>query len=125
MLRCVLWLLELAIFYITRFLWPDSLYFVFVFFQEEEEFFYLLKNIGYSMVLFLSLSRVFVSVVVFELSGSVGKFVYFAFSLLPNSFQVHTCNNFYYLSQCTFLLSMWFTYFTLLSHIKLAYSVLI
>ena len=46
-------------------------------------------------------------VTVFQLSCSVGKFVYFVFPILPSLFQVHS--NFYYLSQNTFLLPMWFT----------------
>ena len=94
------------IFYITSFLWPDSLYPVLIFIPEEKDFLYPFRNFSCYVILFSLLFCGFVSVTVFQLPCSIGKFVNFVFSILPSKFQVHC--SFSCLSQCTFLLSMWF-----------------
>ena len=55
-------------------------------FVSEEEEFLSPRNVGCFVILFLYLFCELVSVAVFQVSCSVGKFVYFVFSILPNLF---------------------------------------
>ena len=80
-----------CIFYITNFLWPDTLYFVLIF--------------EMLLILWFCFYYCFVDLhLVFQLSCFIGKFVYFVSLILLSLFLVHSSA--YYLSQCTFLLFM-------------------
>ena len=90
-------------FHITTFYWPDTLYLVLIYAPEEEEFLSP-PNVSCSVILSLLVFHGFY--LVFQLSCSIDKFVYFIFSILSSLFLVQS--SFYYLPQCTFLMSMWF-----------------
>ena len=90
-----------CIFYITNFLWQDTLYLVLILSLKE-----LLSPQNVSCWFCLHYCSVALHLV-FQVSCFIGKFVYFVSPILPSLFLVQSIA--YYLFQCIFLLSMWFT----------------